>query len=128
MPEHSSCVRGLCQRILSGIPTLNFNPAAPLCVEVHTGPAGMACVLLQKDPTASRHLPIASCLRIWGDKELLLSPLALEATAIQESLSKLAHYTAFAHHIDLPCSDAFRMLMRTNPRLHPKLCAQLLDI
>lgn len=127
-PEHSNCVKGLCQRILSGIPLLNFNPADPLRIEIHAGPAGLACTLLQKDPATSRHLPIASYARTWAEKEPYSSILELETTAIQESLSKLSHYTAFAHTIELPCSDAFHALMRLNPRLHPKLQAQLLDI
>ena len=127
-PQHSSCVKDLCRRIQSGIPHLNFDPDAPLRLEVHTGPAGLAGVLLQKDPAASCHLPIASYSRTWGNKEFLASPLALEVVAIQETLSRLSHYTAFSQHIQLPCSAAFRALMQSNPHLHPKLQAQLLDI
>ena len=37
LPEHTACVRETVNRILSGVPTLNFEPSAPLRIETHVG-------------------------------------------------------------------------------------------
>ena len=83
-------------RIIEGVPKLNFDPTVTARLETHTGPTGMVGILLQKDPLAARWLPVASHCRIWKPKETLNSELALECLCIQESLAKLAHFTAFA--------------------------------
>lgn len=124
---HTTCVKETVAKILSGVPLVNFDPASPLRVETYYGPNGLIGTLLQDDPNGSTYLPIASHARLWTDAETLLSPLALETKAIQETLSKLSYITAYAR-IQLPCSPAFKALMLAFPRLHPKLCAQLVDI
>lgn len=85
-------------------------------------------VLLQYDTSTATHLPVASHSRLWTSTEMLTSKLHLEATAIQETLTTLSYITAFAKPLVLPCTPEFKALYHTYPALHPKLCAQLLDI
>ena len=88
----------------------------------------MVGILLQKDPLAARWLPVASHCRIWKPKETLNSELALECLCIQESLAKLAHFTAYAQDLEVCTSPSFRSLAALAPKGHPKTNAQLLDI
>jgi RNase H-like domain found in reverse transcriptase len=127
-PQQTAAVKDLVARILSGIPLINFDPASPLRVETHTGDEGLVGVLLQKDPKSTNYLPIASHSRFWTTKELQQSKLQLEAVAIQQTLSNLNYITAFASQIVVPCTPEFKVLYKSYPSLHPKLCAQLLDI
>ena len=66
-----------------------------------TGPAGFAGVALQQDPQAPRWLPVGSFSRTWDAEELLKSRLELEIRALQETLSKLRHLTAYCATLEV---------------------------
>lgn len=127
-PEHTTCVRDTVSRILEGVPRLNFDPQATLRLETNTGPLGMVGILLQKDPQANRHLPIASHCRVWKPKETMSSELALECLCIQETLAKLSHFTAFASDLEICTTPSFRALATLAPKAHPQTHAQIIDI
>lgn len=43
-------VRDLAAHILGGMEVMNFEPSEPVRLVVHTGPIGLAGILLQEDP------------------------------------------------------------------------------
>ena len=73
-------------------------------------------------------MPVGSHSRTWEAGELLLSRLELEVRAIQETLSKLRHITAYSANLEVQVSEEARHLISLAPRLHPDLWARIIDI
>ena len=107
--EHTACVKDVISRILGALPVINFNPASPTRLQYRVGPAGLAGVLLQQDPSRpNRWLPIASHSRTLEASELLLSRLELEVRTIWEVLSKLRNMAAYCRHLEIESSPEVR--------------------
>lgn len=58
----------------------------------------------------------------------MLSRLELEIRALQETLSKLRHITAYTATLEVQASEEARHLISLAPRLHPDLWARIIDI
>ena len=48
--EHTTCLKETITQILEALPVINFSSQEPVRMQYRVGPAGMAGVLLQKDP------------------------------------------------------------------------------
>ena len=116
------------QRLLSSLPTFNFDPSSPLHLQAYPGQLGYSVAALQWDAAHQRYLLVGSHSRLWKAKEKLLPPLFLELTAITEGLLELRHLTAYASPINIPCSEAMRKLSSKPTTHHPQAAALLLDM
>ena len=103
--------------IVKGLPILNFDVKAPVVLEVHIGPKGMAGVFLQRDPLEARWLPVASFSRALAQMELSRSALYLEMVAVQEALERMAHISTVACELKLRVSEGFHLLWARRAKL-----------
>ena len=111
------------------MPLLNFEAASPVRVQIKTGPAGLAGVLIQQDPSdPKRLLPIASYSHTLEANEKPMSLLELELRALHETLSKLRVFCAYCRKLVIEASPELRHLIRLAPKLHPRLWALIIDI
>ena len=108
---------------------MNFEPNQPARLVVHTGPIGLAGILLQEDPEKKKHwVPVGSYSRTFSTQELLLSRPALEIIACQEALGKLRHMTTYAGQLEVGLSDTARALIKGVNRVSTNLMWQIVDI
>ena len=112
-------MRDLAAYILGGMEVMNFEPNQPARLVVHTGPIGLAGILLQEDPEKKKHwVPVGSYSRTFSTQELLLSRPALEIIACQEALGKLRHMTTYTGQLEVGLSDTARALIKGVTSLH----------
>ena len=116
-------------RILDTPRWLNADPEEELRMEARIRAAGMAVILLQRDPEHRlRWCPVASWGRTLDTLELEESRIVLELKALREGAWKLSEFTSFARNLTMKISPELKALLKIANKANPTLQAMLIDL
>jgi hypothetical protein len=116
-------------RILDTPRWLNADPEEELRMEARVRAAGMAVILLQRDPEHRlRWCPVASWGRTLDTLELEESRIILELKALREGAWKLSEFTSFARKLTMKISPELKALLKIANKARPTLQAMLIDL
>ncbi len=122
-------VRTVAGRILDTPRWLNADPEEELRMEARIRAAGLAVILLQRDPEHRlRWCPVASWGRTLDTLELEESRIVLELKALREGAWKLSEFTSFARNLTMKISPELKALLKIANKANPTLQAMLIDL